>query len=287
MPCRTIAPSSWSLTPRLHRRDQQRRQAGLGAPFQRLGLRGPQVPAPQRQVGRLLQAVELQVDPDTQLGEGGAEPAVARKADAVGVEHHVADALVAGQRAELEDLRVDRRLPAGEHDHLGLALGRDERVQPGLDLLARQRETVRVVAGVGEAHRAVEVAGRVDLDQPDARMLLVVRAQPAVERTAVVDLGLGPQRQGPRLVEPQRRRVHLGVAIDQRLEAPMVAAALAQVDLVLPDVDLRVDDDLAHRADRLGVLDEHLVAVPLHLRHHASCSTIRCPRSAPRSRSAA
>jgi hypothetical protein len=85
---------------------------------------------------------------------------------------------------------MDRRLSTGEHHHLGFALGGHERVQSGLDLVAGEGEPVKLAAGVGEADGAVEVAGRVDLDQPDARMLLVVRTQAAVERAAVVHLGL-------------------------------------------------------------------------------------------------
>ena len=78
------------------------------------------------------------------------------------------------------------------------------------------------------------------------------------------DLGLEGQRDGAGLVEPRRVQVHLGVAVDEGLEHAVLAAAFTQVHLAVADVDLPVHDDLAHRADRFGVLDEHLVAVPLH-----------------------
>ena len=51
------------------RRDQQHGQAGVGAALQRLGLRRAQVTSPEREVGGLVEPVELQVDPHVQLGE--------------------------------------------------------------------------------------------------------------------------------------------------------------------------------------------------------------------------
>jgi len=85
-----------------------------------------------------------------------------------------------------------------------------------------------------------------------------VGTQAAVRRASVTHLGLELQRQRTRLVEPDTVHVHLGVAVDQRLELAVRATALAQIHLVVADVHLRVDDDLAHRADRLRELDEHL-----------------------------
>jgi hypothetical protein len=59
-------------------------------------------------------------------------------------------------------------------------------------------------------------------------VLLVVRAQPAIERAAVADLGLELERDRARLVEPLDVDVHLGVAIQQRLERLVHAAPFAQ-----------------------------------------------------------
>jgi hypothetical protein len=169
--------------------------------------------------------------------------------------------LVAGHRAELEDLRMDRGLAAGEHHDLRFSLGGDERVEAGGDLLDGQCETIALVAGVGEAHWTVEVAGRVDLDYPQTGVLLVIGTQPAVQRAAVAHLGLKLNRQRTGLVEPLGVHVQLGVAVHERHEAAVIAAPLAQVHLVVTHVDLGVDDRLADRADALGVLHEHLVAV--------------------------
>jgi hypothetical protein len=94
-------------------------------------------------------------------------------------------------------------------------------------------------------------------------VLLVVRAQPAVQRTAVAQLGLELQRERARLVEAKLRHVKLGVGVHERLEAPVLRAALAQDHTVLADVHLRVDDALTDGADRPGRFEEHLVSVAL------------------------
>ena len=102
---------------------------------------------------------------------------------------------------------MDRRLAARELHHLRIALGGDEAVEHELDLLKREREAVRLVAGVGEADRAVEVAAAVHLDDREAGVLLVLGADTAVERTAVLDLALILERQRPGLVVALLRHV--------------------------------------------------------------------------------
>jgi hypothetical protein len=166
---------------------------------------------------------------------------------------------------------VDGGFAAGEHHHLRLTLAVDEHVEHPFALVEGDGVAVGLVAGVGEADRAVQVAAGVHLDDAQAGVLLVFRAQPTIRRTTVAHLGLEGQRDGAGLVEPRRVQVHLRVAVHQCLEHAVVAAAFTQVHLPLPDVDLPVDDDLAHRADRLGVLDEHLITVPLHRRRRAGC----------------
>jgi hypothetical protein len=92
-------------------------------------------------------------------------------------------------------------------------------------------------------------------------VLLVLGADAAVERAVLLDLGLELERQRAGLVEAQLTHVQLGIGVDKRLEAAVLRAALAQQHAVVADVDLGVDDLLAHRADRLRVLEEDLVAV--------------------------
>ncbi len=204
----------------------------------------------------LLEPVELQIDVDglavttVELPEGADERLVARQSDAVGVEVDVADRLALRHVDHGEDVLVNRGLTTGEHDDLRLALRRDVDVEHALALLERDGVAVGLVAGVSEADRAVQVAVGVDLDDPQARVLLVLGAQPAVRRAAVLDLGLELQRDRARLVEPRRIDIHLRVAVDERLELAMFSAAFPQEYLVVVDVDLGVDDDLADRADR-------------------------------------
>ena len=171
---------------------------------------------------------------------------------------------------ELQDVLVDGGLPAGEHHHLRFPLRGDEGVQHHRALLRSDGVAVGLMPGVGEADRAVQVAAGVDLDNAEAGVLLVLRAQAAVRRTAVLDLGLERQRERPRPVEPRRGHVGLRVPVHQRLERAVLAAALAQVDLPPANVHLRVDHHLAHRADALGVLDEHLVPIRHDYLHVAS-----------------
>ena len=102
---------------------------------------------------------------------------------------------------EVEDLFVDGRFAAGEHHDFGFALGGDERVQQLFALCQGDGVPIGLVTRVGKTDRAVQVAVRVDLDQPEAGVLFVVRAQAAVAGTAVTDLGLELQRNGARFVE--------------------------------------------------------------------------------------
>ncbi len=249
----------------LDRGDERHRQPQLGGAVERPLLVGAEVLAADREVRLALEAVELQVQMRAQLGELLAEAAVAREPDPVRVQHHRADSLRLGERDHLEDLRMDRRLAARELHHLRLALGGDEAAEHEVDLLERQRVAVAVgvVAGVGEADRAVEVAGGVHLDDREAGVLLVLGAQAAVERTAVLHLGLELERQRARLVEPLLRHVELRVRVDERLEEALLGAALAHDHAVVAHVHLGVDHRLADRADRLGVLEEDLVPVDL------------------------
>ena len=129
------------------------------------------------------------------------------------------DRALLGEVEELEDLLVDGGFTAGEDDHLGLALAGDEDVQHPLALLTRDRVPVGLVAGVGEADRAVEVAAGLHLDDAEAGAL-VLGTQATVARAAVVDLGLELERDRARLVEAHRIRVHLGIAVHDRLELP-------------------------------------------------------------------
>src|SRR5574341_327359 len=60
---------------------------------------------------------------------------------------------------------------------------------------------VRLKPGLGEAQRAVHVAGAVHFDDAETRVLLVVGAQATVVRAAVGNVSRESQGEGARLVE--------------------------------------------------------------------------------------
>ena len=69
------------------------------------------------------------------LGQLSQEAIVARDALAVGVDHDEGDAAVLGRPDEVDDLRMDGRLAAGELHHLRVALGAHEVIEHLLPLL--------------------------------------------------------------------------------------------------------------------------------------------------------
>src|SRR5215831_4322716 len=101
---------------------------------------------------------------------------------------------------------------------------------------------LRSRSGVGEADGAVEVAGGVDLDDPQTRVLCVLGADPAVVRTALRDLGLSRERAPAGLVESLDLQVALGVPIHDRLDPSVYGALTAQDDPALADDQDRLED---------------------------------------------
>ena len=169
---------------------------------------------------------------------------------------------------EVEQLRVQRRLAAGEVDDVQLAavIG-DQVVEDAPEVLDGHVEGV-VVLVVDVADRAVEVAGAGDGDDRQADLLLVRVAGPAVERAAVLDTCRAAARgatrpRADRRASPRTRRR----PSDRRTSwAPCAVAALAHPDRrVVGDVahDLRRHGVLADAAQAGGLVDRRsLVAGP-------------------------
>jgi hypothetical protein len=67
------------------------------------------------------------------LGELGGEVWLLGDPQAIGVDHHMADWLGAGERQDFEELRVQRRLAAGELNEVGLTLAGDDRIEHFVD----------------------------------------------------------------------------------------------------------------------------------------------------------
>ena len=246
-PNSTIAPASCSLTLRSMAATRTTWRSASASRSSARSFVVEQRLAADDSVGRVGQAVELEVDQRSQGGELREPFRVVGDPHAVGVDHHVADVARLRRLDHLEQVRVDRRLAARELDDLRVALELDEAVEHPLDLGQGQ---VEAGAGVGEADRAIEVARAVDLDQGEAGVLAMLGADPAVERAALEDLGRDAGRRLAGLVEPGLLHVRLGVGVDQALEPAVVVAALAHVDLVVAEQDLRVDDRAALGADR-------------------------------------
>ena len=220
-------------------------------------------------IGFLAQSVELEINDGIEGSHPGQEFVIVSESHAVGVDHHLANAPVLSGLNHLGQLRVDGGFPAAELDHLGVTLDFDESVKHGLNLF--QGEAV-ADAGVGETDRTVQVAGGVDLDECQADVLLVLRAEPAVQGAAVLNLCAEIQRDGAGLVETHAADVHLGVRADNPLEPTVFGAALPHIDLVVADDYLRVDNRLAFRANGAGELVKYEIGVLLGM---ASCGQLR------------
>src|SRR5215470_5966801 len=155
---------------------------------------------------------------------------------------------------------MNARLAARELHNLGPALGPDELVQDSLYFLQGQ---VEARPGAREAEWAVHVAGAVDLDDAQARVLLVLRAEPTVIGAALTDLRVEREGDGAGLVEAGVADVGFGVGVDQGLEWAVVGTPLAHEYPALAKQDLRVDHAPAVRTDAAGQLIEDVVGVLL------------------------
>src|SRR6185436_15711074 len=160
-----------------------------------------------------------------------------------------------------------------------------------LDLIDAAMAAVHI-GGVGEAHRAGEVARFVDLDDREAAVLLMVGAQAAVERAAGLGPGLRRQRPVARLDPQFLLPPIIEVVADQRLLDAVVAAPLEVEDLVILDDHLGRDQLEAGLAQARRLAVEQImrrlallrVRRPLHARLRCRVPTrVIHKRSAPAS----
>ena len=155
---------------------------------------------------------------------------------------------------------MDRRLAAGKLHHLRITFGADVVVQNVFDFFERQAEPG---PGFGKTQRTGHIAGAVHFDDAQAGVLLMVRAQAAIVRAAVLHFGRELHGNRARLVELRGIRIGLRVAINQPFEHAMIRAALAHVDLVVANQDVRVDHAPAFRANAARQFIEDVVGVLL------------------------
>ncbi len=224
------------------------------------------------------QRIELQVQLEAR--HVGRQPfdefGILRDAQAVGVDHQVADWPPFRRVEDVEELRVQRRLAAGDLHDVRLALVGDDGIEHALDR-RHVAEARAMRAGVGVADRAAQVAVVGDLDQGQAAVLHVLRAQAAVVGAAPLALGVEALRQLRRLDEAlAAEAVILDVVGDQHALAAVLRAPLLQVDpavlAVLLEQDGCLDATQAGRTHRhRGVVEQ----VRSYLRGHASAFMMR------------
>jgi hypothetical protein len=103
-------------------------------------------------------------------------------------------------------------------------------IENGLDFLQGE---IKASTSVGEAKRAIHVAGAVHFNNAHAHVLFVVGTKAAVVGTAMLDFSRKLKWDGAWLVKPGRVGVGLSVTIYQRLKISVVRAGFAHVDLVV------------------------------------------------------
>ena len=218
-----------------------------------LRLHLAEILAAMEQMGVQAESVELEVDLDTiahafQLGQ---ELVVAGDPDPVGVQDDTSDLALHSRLEDLGDLRVDRRLPAREHQRVdAAALALDRGVERSQDV-RQSCVAVEPRAAVREAGGAVEVAVLRHVQQQDATVLRLEIAQavevahrdgPDVVRDVGRDLAGGDP---PRLEALPQRMVLLVQADDLTVAtlamAPQVDGAVHRHEVPLEDVRFVVD----------------------------------------------
>ena len=248
--------------PPLDGRHQGHIHVGLCQPVQGLELFVQQVLASDGLIRIRLQAIELHIDIGASLGQLLHESVIPGDADPIGVYHHMLYALIPGHLHHIEDTRMYGWLAPAELYHLRLAFQFHEAVQHRLHLGQAQ---VISGAGIGEADGAVQVAGRIHLDDGQAGMLLMLRTEPTVQGAPLLHLGAELLGDSARLIEFQGIDIHLGVGAEDAFEPPVLLATLAHIHLSVPENYLCIDDCFALRAYASGELEEDVVMLPVNL----------------------
>src|SRR5262249_2175287 len=130
-------------------------------------------------IGLWFEAIKLEIERGSHLIELLKKVIISGDSLGVRVEHDEPDVAGPGGAHKIDDLRMDGGLAAGELNHLRLSLRPHVIVEHLLDFFEGEAEPRR---GVSETQRTIHVAGTVDLDDPEARMLLVFGPQPAIAR---------------------------------------------------------------------------------------------------------
>ena len=230
----------------LQRRNQRDVDAGLSKRFERRQLRLQQRLAAQCAINIIIQPVELKINlnpiavPRHQLHERW----VAGEADAIRVDHHIVDRARQSIRNDFRKLRMRRRLAPGKLANLCAAFDLDQPIDLPLAVGKGKVFPARTAAGI--AHWTGEVARRGDFQHADARVLLMLGTQAAVQRAALVRLDA---ENGGHL--RRQREFHPVVPTDVRAnEIFALAVFLARFAKINPPA---ANDDLSrHDGQTLG-----------------------------------
>ena len=190
---------------------------------------------------RFVEAVELEVDfqPVAHGRQLFHQARVAGQTDAVGVDHDGLDRLLIGVADQADQLGVQRRLAAGELQHIGHAFELDVAIDHAA--IGGEVDVLAAGARLGEAHGTFEVAAGGDLDQGDAGVLLVFGTQAAVIGAALVGASAEGPGQAGRLAELVAI-VPGDVGADEVLDEAVLGAVLAEIDTALAGDDLGIDE---------------------------------------------
>src|SRR6267143_4921224 len=159
---------------------------------------------------------------------------------------------------EIDDLRVDGWFATRELNYFRSALSSNEFVQHLFNFFHGE---VEAWPGFGKTERAIHVADTVHLNDAEASVLLVVRAEAAVVGTAIVNFGVIGHRNGAGFVVFAKCRVGFCVAVHKSLERPTLRAALAHVNLVVAQKYLSIDDSSAVRANAASQFIENVICI--------------------------
>src|SRR6185369_949035 len=215
-----------------HGRDDRRAYPRAFQVVQRLLFGGALITAAAQHPERgIAERVELQADVHVALRELFAERVVGGDAKPIRGNRDARDLLLGTRHVQkLHELRMQRGLAPGQIDGLERALFVHQAIEDFAELLAGH---VVIVPILHDADRALEVTVVGDLDDRQARVLLVIWAKSAVVRAAFFDLRRMLEWDRPFFDVGQRTQEPISITGDHRFALAVRRALFAQVNLAL------------------------------------------------------
>ena len=185
-------------------------------------------------------------------GEALGKRFILRDADAVGVDHEVADGSALGCVQHFEELGVECGFAARYLHDVRLRFIRDDAVEHALDLV-ESLELATVGSGLRVADGTGKIAGVADFQERQAGVLLVVGAEAAVVGATEVDGGVVAVGHLGGLDEDfATAPIVVHVVRDQDPLEAMAGATFEHEDIIFFEDDLGVDAAVTGGADRDG-----------------------------------